>query len=324
MVKFDAATDIPDLTGQVCLVTGANSGLGEATAQAIAQHNPGKLYVASRSHDKGLAAIERIRASSSAAAKANIELLDLDLADFASVRAAASRVFSECDRLDHVQLNAGVACIAPALTKDGYEIHFGTNYMGHALLTQLLMPLLLSTAHTGQDVRVVSMSSVAHRVYNLPEGIRFEILKTEMRPPENESGTTAESWAPYGQANFAKVIFAAELARHYPSITTTAVCPGLVHTPIWKGDKRLGWLYRTFFMTPFLWWVGVDIEKGVRCQLWNAYAKREDVVNGACYDIIGRPGKEHPLTQDAVLGRKLWEWTAKELEEKCGTTWPKP
>jgi NAD(P)-dependent dehydrogenase (short-subunit alcohol dehydrogenase family) len=334
MSSFDPDADIPDLSGKVCLVTGANSGLGEATARAIAQHSPAQLYVASRSFAKGEVAIERIRASSPAAAKANLILLELDLASFSSVRAAAERVLRESSRLDQLQLNGGVAAIAHDTTKEGYEIHFGTNYLGHALLTQLLMPLMLSTAAMpGADVRIVSMSSAAHRAsaFHPAEGIAFAGLKSDMKPPASKEEAAAAAAVPataldagrlYGQANFCKVVFAAELARRYPSIISTSVCPGIVKTTIWNGEKSMGWLFRTFIVTPVVWWVGTSIEDGAKCQLWNGYARREDVVNGACYDPIGKIGADHELTRNQAIRDRLWEWTSTELEQNCGTTWP--
>jgi NAD(P)-dependent dehydrogenase (short-subunit alcohol dehydrogenase family) len=155
MPKFNPLHDIPNLAGKVCLVTGGSSGLGEATIKALAQHKPDKVYLAARSIQKANAALLRIKESSPAARSANIEILDMDLASYDSIKNAAARINKEVPRLDIVHLNAGVAMVPAALTKDGYEVQFGTNYMGHALLTQLLMPKLLQTASLpGADVRV--------------------------------------------------------------------------------------------------------------------------------------------------------------------------
>lgn len=132
MPNFNPETDIPDLSGKVCLVTGGNAGLGEATLAALAQHNPGKLYLAARSRARAEAAVERIRATSPAAAAADIEIVDMDLASLKSVAEAAAKIDSETSRLDLLQLNGGIAMVPHATTADGYEVQFGTNYLGHA------------------------------------------------------------------------------------------------------------------------------------------------------------------------------------------------
>jgi NAD(P)-dependent dehydrogenase (short-subunit alcohol dehydrogenase family) len=92
MPSFNPQKDIPDLAGKVCVITGANSGLGEAAITALAQHNPNKIYLAARSVSKAKAAIQRIRSTSSAAQSANIEILELDLGSFDSIKSAAARL----------------------------------------------------------------------------------------------------------------------------------------------------------------------------------------------------------------------------------------
>ncbi|KAL7900940.1 hypothetical protein HDV63DRAFT_415995 [Trichoderma sp. SZMC 28014] len=212
MGGFSPARDIPSLSGKVCLVTGANPGLGEAAVTALAQHGPEKIYLAARSQSKAEEALERIRATSTAARSANIEFLELDLASLESVKMATAQVKAEVDRLDIVHLNAGVASVPASLTKEGYEVHFGTNYMGHALLTQLLLPKLLKTATLpGADVRIISVSSSYHQLEGTSDGISFDKLKTNME------GSGGVVW--YAQATLAKLLFARELARRYPTIT---------------------------------------------------------------------------------------------------------
>ncbi|KAH8892684.1 NAD(P)-binding protein [Thozetella sp. PMI_491] len=310
-VTFNPQQDIPDLSGKVCLVTGASSGCGEAALAAMAQHNPKVLYLAARSRAKAEAAIERIRASSSAAAGAKIEFLNLDLASFASVRAAAARVNEEVDRLDLIQLNAGVAMIPHSMTSDGYEVQFGTNYMGHALLTQLLMPKLLETAKLpGADVRIVSLSSISHKVFGMSEGIDFSGLKTEMG---SRSGPQL-----YAQATLCKALFAHQLAKKYPQIKSTSVHPGGVKSDLYGGEKNMSFFLKTFLRT-LLMINGVMPDEGTKTQLWCSFSN--DVKNGKYYEPIGKeaPGK---LTLDEGLSKKLWDWTAKELETQASSTWP--
>ena len=305
---FDPDRDIPDLHEKVCLVTGGNSGLGEATIKALAKHHPKKLYLAARSRTKAEDALQRIKASSEVAASANIEILDLDLASLKSVKMAAARINTEVDRLDILQLNGGIAMIPPDTTKDGYEIQFGTNYLGHALLTHLLMPKLLATAAMpGADVRVVCMSSVGHHS-TVNEGICFEKLKTNMGA---EGGRKL-----YGQAMVAKCLFAYELAKRYPEITSSSLHPGTVKTAVWGGDKDLIWLVRKMLIDPFVALTGVSEDEGAKTQLWCSFS--QDVKSGYYYEPVGKGGKESKFARDDVLSRRLWDWTEKELQPwKC-------
>ncbi|KAH8882154.1 NAD(P)-binding protein [Thozetella sp. PMI_491] len=313
MAHFNPQKDIPDLAGKVAIVTGGNSGLGEATLKALAQHNPGKLYLAARSRAKAEAAIERIRASSAAAASANIEILDLDLASLDSVKAAAERVNKETDRIDLLQLNGGIAMVPHGLTKDGYEIEFGTNYLGHALLTQLLMPkLLATTALPGADVRIVSMSSLGHKLFAPKEGILFDQVKTDMH--------TSGGQALYGHAMLAKTLFAHELSKRYPQITSSSLHPGTVKTDVWEGNKDINFFIRTFVVKPYVCLTGVTHEEGAKTQLWLSFSK--DVKNGEYYEPVGKAGKGSSQTLDDELARKLWEWTDKELQAYGTEGWP--
>jgi NAD(P)-dependent dehydrogenase (short-subunit alcohol dehydrogenase family) len=187
-----------------------------------------------RSRSKAEAAIERIKATSESAKSVNIEILDLNLACLKSVKSAASRVNKEADRLYLLQLNGGVGMLPTETTTNGYELQFGTNYFGHAYLTQLLMPKLLSTAALpGADVRIVSMSPIGHRFFASKEGIIFEKLKTDMA----ESGGTVL----YGQVMLAKALFAYELAKRYLLSTNHFVVFAFWYSEIeclWRREGR--------------------------------------------------------------------------------------
>lgn len=312
MPNFNPRSDIPDLAGTVCLVTGGNSGLGEATVRALAQYNPSKLYLAVRSRPKGEDALAPIRASSPAGASANIDIIQLDLASFPSIKAAAARIVSEVDRLDILQLNGGIAVVPHSMTESGYEAHFGTNYMGHALLTQLLMPMLLTTlARPGTDVRVVAMSSIGHK--GAPKGgLLFDHLKTDML---QESGSSL-----YGQATLAKTLFASELARRYPQITSSSLHPGTVKSQAWEGNKDFNPVVRALVVRPTVALMGVSCDEGAKNQLWLSFSR--EVKNGAYYEPIGKLGKESSLSRDTTLAKKLWEWTEKELAATDAPGWP--
>ncbi|OKL62664.1 hypothetical protein UA08_01178 [Talaromyces atroroseus] len=313
MPRFNPLTDIPDLAGRVCLVTGASSGLGEQTVAQIAQHNPAKIYLAARNRGRAEAAMKRIKATFPAAATSAIEILDLDLASFESIKAAAFRVNKEVDRLDILQLNGGIAVTPHASTQDGYEIQFGTNYLGHALLTQLLMPKLLATTRLPDaDVRIVSMSSVGHKSFSAKDGLLFDQLKSDIK-------TTSGSRL-YGQAMLSKALFAFELAKRYPQITSSSLHPGTVKTRVWSGDKDFNPILRYLVINPLVLLSGVSVKEGAKTQLWCSFGK--DVRNGAYYEPVGKVGKESALARDAELSRKLWDWTETELKTHGAPGWP--
>ncbi|KAH7120640.1 hypothetical protein EDB81DRAFT_666724 [Dactylonectria macrodidyma] len=312
MPTFNPKSDIPNLSDRVCIITGANSGLGEATVAALAQHNPGTLYLAARSRTRAESALERIRGTSTSARSANIVILELDLASIDSVKAAAQRINNEVSRVDIVYLNGGVAAMPAAKTKDGYEVHFGTNYLGHALLTQLLMPKLLETAALpGADVRVISVSSTMHKSFAPREGIVFDALQT----PMGEMGGAAR----YAQAMLAKNLFAREFARRYPKIKSLAVHPGGVKSSAYDGAKDMNWLGHKLLLIAISL-TGVSPEEGAKGQLWCSFSN--GITNGAYYEPIGKTGKESSLSRDDELASKLWDWTNGELLKHGASTWP--
>ena len=135
---FDPSSDISDLSGKVALVTGGNAGLGKETVLQLANHSPSQLYLAARTQSKAEAAIRDIKAT---VPNANITFLELDLASLKSVQRASETFLASSDRLDLLINNAGIMAQPEGLTTDGYELQFGTNHMGHALLTKRLLSI---------------------------------------------------------------------------------------------------------------------------------------------------------------------------------------
>ncbi|KAK3348855.1 hypothetical protein B0T25DRAFT_546660 [Lasiosphaeria hispida] len=301
-VSFNAATDIPSLAGKVILVTGGNSGLGKEAILALAKYgSPALIWLAARSAERARAAIDDI---TKAAPGVVIKALDLDLSSFDSIKAAARRVLAESDRLDILMLNAGIMATPAGLTKEGYEIQFGTNHVGHALLTKLLLPLLQKTLPVNPDVRIIVISSVGHQLCPTG-GILFDTLKTTQEQ--------VNSLTRYGQSKLANLLFAAELARRYPQIKSVSVHPGPVNTnlakPFVESNRVLGGLIKVVasaaFNTP---------ANGAKGQIWAATAPSEAVINGEYYTPVGKLNGGTALSKDAGLAAKLWEWTEKELE----------
>ncbi|KAI1865506.1 hypothetical protein JX265_006347 [Neoarthrinium moseri] len=310
--NFNPSVDIPDLGNRVCLVVGGTSGLGEATAIALAQHNPKKLYLTARSRAKANAAIIRIRATSKVAEVADLEILDLDLSSFKSVREAAAKLNHEAERLDLVHLSGGVGLLPHATSTDGYETQFATNYLGHALLTRLLMPKLLHTAALPDaDVRIVSMASGLHKALSPKEGILFGELKTPM--------ASRSVFALYGQSTLAKTLFAHELSKRYPQITSVSLHPGGVKTNVFEGEKGVNWLLYNLVIKPVVYLTGISPAEGAKTQLWCSFSP--DVKSGEYYEPIGLLGCEGKLTRDDDLASKLWSWTDEELRASNFPGW---
>src|SRR5271156_1661862 len=187
------SADIPDQSGRVAVITGANTGLGYETASALAEHGA-HVVLAVRNLDKGKDAAARIAASST---NADVKLQELDLTSLESVRAAAEQLRSDYDRVDLLINNAGVMWTPKATTKDGFELQFGTNHLGHFALTGLLLDRLLPVAGS----RIVTVSSMGHR-------IRADIHFDDLQWERSYSRVGA-----YGQSKLANLLFTYELQR---------------------------------------------------------------------------------------------------------------
>jgi len=211
--------------------------------------------------------------------------------------------------------NAGIMAVSEGKTKEGYEIQFGTNHVGHALLTKLLLPTLQKTAKTpgveAGSVRVVNLSSAAENFAPKPDGIKFDHLK------EANSGGIG-TWARYGQSKLANIHHARALAKRYPELTCVSIHPGSINTNLTSGPvanygswltypvKLIGWL----FLRP--------VAQGAWNQTWAAVAPlakdgQEGVKSGTFYWPVGITGKDSKLAKDETLTEKLWDWTEKEL-----------
>jgi NAD(P)-dependent dehydrogenase (short-subunit alcohol dehydrogenase family) len=214
MAKW-TTSEIPDQTGRTAIVTGANTGLGFQTVAALAAHGA-HVVLAVRNLDKGKGAVQKIAAASPGAA---VTLQELDLTSLSSVRAAADELRSKHDGIDLLINNAGVMFTPKSITKDGFELQFGTNHLGHFALTGLLLDRLLPT----QGSRVVTVSSVGHRIR---AAIHFDDLQWER---------SYSRMGAYGQSKLANLLFTHELQRRLaPRGTTIAAAahPGGSNTEL--------------------------------------------------------------------------------------------
>ncbi len=191
MAQWDEHS-IPDQSGRVVLITGANSGIGWDTARALAQHGA-HVVIACRTRAKADAAKARIDALG---VTGQVEILDLDLASLSSIHAAAQAFLSAHDRLDLLINNAGVMAMAHTRTADGFEMQMGTNHLGHFALTGLLIERVMATPHS----RVVVIGSSAHKMGRMD----FDDLLWEK---------SYAAWSAYGRSKLANLLFAFELQR---------------------------------------------------------------------------------------------------------------
>jgi NAD(P)-dependent dehydrogenase (short-subunit alcohol dehydrogenase family) len=190
------AADVGDQSGRVAVITGATSGLGLEAARVLAQHGA-TVVLAARDPAKATTAADRVRAANSGSVQTGtVEIAELDLASLESVRKAAADLAARFARLDLLINNAGVIMPPYSLTKDGFELQFGTNHLGHFALTGLLLSSLL--AQPGS--RIVTVSSNAHRAGRL----NFDDL---------QSARHYQKMAAYGRSKLANLMFTYELQR---------------------------------------------------------------------------------------------------------------
>ncbi len=203
-----------DLRGLRFVVTGASSGLGEESARAVASRGA-SVTMAARNPEKNAAAMARIRADQP---DADLEQRVLDLADLASVRRFAEDFRADHDVVDVLINNAGVMVCPFGHTTDGFEMQFGTNHLGHFLLTALLADAIVA----GERPRVVTLSSAAHLISDV-----------DLDDPAFEH-TDYDAWISYGRSKSANALFALELARRMSDrdVVSYSVHPGMVATEL--------------------------------------------------------------------------------------------
>ncbi len=277
---------LPDLQGKVYIVTGANAGLGFETTRYLAAANA-TVVMACRTPGKAQAAADQLRKE---LPHARLEQVQIDLADYASVRRAAAEILQRFKKIDCLVNNAGLFFDTRKLNDAGHEMTIATNHLGPFLLTNLLLPRLRATP----GARVVSVSSEAHRMGKL----RLDDLHGEK---------SWGAWQSYGTSKLANIVFTRELARRLEGSGVTATCchPGFVASnfgetngTLW--DRLIG-ISKIFAISP---------PKGALTQTWLA----------ASPEVAGQTGGYYasrklrtPTVQgrDDAVARELWSLSEK-------------
>ena len=245
-------TDIPDLTGKVAVVTGANSGLGLETARALAGAGA-HVVMAARNQDKAEAARQEIADEHT---DASLEIVELDLGSFESTKTAAATIAASHSTIDILVNNAGLMAMPEQRTVDGYEMQFGVNHLGHWIFTAgLLAPLLAADA-----ARVVTVTSTAHHMGRAvdPDNVNME--------------GNYSAWGAYGRAKLANFHFAIGLQREFDErglrAQSLAAHPGLSNTNLQTHTVEEGgggWMAPFFERMAAV--TGMSADDGARSQL---------------------------------------------------------
>ena len=301
------SASIPDLSGRLALVTGASSGLGLETCRALAAHGA-TVVMACRSRQRAEAARQSLLTptgggsadpGSGGPAWGALDLLDLDLADLASVRSAATEVADRYGRLDLLINNAGVMAPPRTLSRDGFELQFATNHLGHFVLTLQLLPLLRSSP-AGRVVHVTSGAQYFGR-------IAFDDLQGERR---------YDRWGAYSQSKLANVMTAVELQERLEAedsgVLSLAAHPGLARTNLqpasvaMNGSQLEAFAYR--LMDPLF----QSAAMGALPQLFAATAPEATPAGHYGPDQLGgmkgypTAVRIAPAARDAALRQRLW------------------
>lgn len=275
-----------DLESRFIVVTGANTGIGRITALRLAERGA-HVVLACRSKEKTDPVLTAIRQSGGTA-----EWVELDLGDLTQVRRCAEELLLRDRPIDVLLNNAGLAG-QRGQTRQGFELAFGTNHLGHFLLTVLLMPRLRAGS------RIVNVSSKAHYV---PKGIDFEALRM---PTRSLMGVPE-----YQVSKLANVLFTKELARRigHTGVHSYALHPGVVGTDVWRS---IPWPFRSV-LTAFM----ITPEQGAETSLYCAASPEVADHDGRYYDKC-RERRPSRVSEDAALAKALWdksvEWTGADL-----------
>jgi NAD(P)-dependent dehydrogenase (short-subunit alcohol dehydrogenase family) len=275
-----------NMNGKICVVTGANSGIGKETALGLAQMDAHVVMVC-RNAEKGKAALEDVRRESG---NSQVDLLIADMSSQASMRALAKQIIAKYPRLDVLINNAGGAARERKLSADGIEMTLAANHLGPALLTLLVLDLMKASTPS----RIINVSSEAQR---------------RARPDMNDlqfERRKFNTFAAYGQSKLLMNAFTFELARRLEGTGVTANClhPGVVATNIWGADPPFIFKMIIAVVKPFM----LSSKQGAEVSVYLATSPDVAQTSGQ-YFVKSKPAQSSPLSRDPRIAAEIWGWT---------------
>ncbi|MBL9018156.1 MAG: SDR family oxidoreductase [Myxococcales bacterium] len=277
-----------DLAGKTYIVTGANTGIGKVTAKELARRGA-RVVLACRSKSKTEPVIEEIKQETG---NQQVDFVALDLSDLKSVRACAEQLLAKEPKIHGLINNAGLVAKRGAKTVDGYQMTFGTNHLGHYLLTRLLLDRMKQTG----EARIVNVASHSH--------YRAKDIDWAAVTRANQ---TIVGMKEYEVSKLANVLFTKELARRLEGskVTAYAVHPGTVATDVWRRvPPPFRWIMKKWMITP---------EEGATSTLVCATDPDLAAQTGRYYTVGGKEKRPNKVADDTQLASALWtksaEWT---------------
>ncbi|KAF9479833.1 NAD(P)-binding protein [Pholiota conissans] len=295
--------DIPDLSGKVIIVTGANTGIGKETARALLVHNA-KVYIACRHPEKAAQTIKDLKKDTEKEAL----FLKLDLGNLKSVKVAAEEFIAKEKELHVLFNNAGVMTPPISqLTAQGYDLQFGTNVLGHFYFTKLLIPLLLAGTKSSPDgkARIVNTSSSAS-IWT--DKIDFNTLS------DTAARKRKGPYALYFQSKLGNVLVSNEYARRYGNqgIVSTSLNPGNIQSELVRYMNPVA-----LFFAKFALW---ETRYGALTQLWAGTSPEGAELNGEYLIPWARVGTGNKIAQDLKLREDVWNWLEEQIAKSESTS----
>ncbi|UAK23141.1 SDR family NAD(P)-dependent oxidoreductase [Sphingomonas nostoxanthinifaciens] len=308
----DEVLDGIDLTGKRILVTGVSAGLGVETARALMAHG---AHVVGAARDLDKARVATAGLDAAAAGGATLELVELDLASLASVRACADALVADGRPFDVIIANAGVMACPQSQTQDGFETQFGTNHLGHFVVVNRIASLLKPGG------RLVNLSSAGHRFADV-----------DLDDPNFER-TPYDEWVAYGRSKTANILFAVEFDRRHrgAGIRATALHPGAIQTELSRymtpeaTERLIAAINDTQRAAGAPLFNYKSIPQGAATSVWAAVVASADDIGGRycedCHvaeiqDGAGIRGGVRPYALDPDHAKALWAKSEEMVGER--------